>query len=56
MNHYKTAFPLKSEQVRRKKERLDPKLWILPWLEEAIAIVKIYFILALLTSHSKKIM
>ena len=35
MQHYNAAFPLKSERVRRKKERLDPKPWILPWLEEA---------------------
>ena len=35
MEHYNTAFPLKSERVRRKKERLTPKQWILPWLEEA---------------------
>ena len=35
MNHYNTAFPLNTERVRRKKERVDPKPWILPWLEEA---------------------
>ena len=35
MKHYNAAFPLKCERVRRKKERLNPKPWILPWLEEA---------------------
>ena len=35
--HYNTAFPLKSNHVRRKNERQDPKPWILPWLEDACA-------------------
>ena len=35
ISHYNNAFPLKTERVRCKKERLDPKPWILPWLEEA---------------------
>ena len=35
MNHYNAAFSLKSERIRRRKERLNPKLWILPWLEDA---------------------
>ena len=35
--HYNTAYPLKSVRIRRKNERLDPKPWILPWLEEACA-------------------
>ena len=35
MNHYNSAFPLNTDRVRRKKEREDPKPWILPWLEEA---------------------
>ena len=33
--HYETAFPLNTKRTRRKKERMDPKPWILPWLEEA---------------------
>ena len=37
MKHYSMAYPLKSQRVRRNKERLDPKPWILPWLEEACA-------------------
>ncbi len=35
--HYNTAYPLKSQRVRRKNERLHPKPWILPFLEDAIA-------------------
>ena len=35
MEHYNTAFPLNKDRIRRKKERIDPKPWILPWLEEA---------------------
>ena len=34
-NHYDNAFPLKKDRIRRQKERIDPKPWILPWLEEA---------------------
>ncbi len=37
IKHYNTAYPLKSQRVRRKNERLNPKPWILPWLEEACA-------------------
>ena len=33
--HYDTAYPLNTKRIRRKKERLNPKPWILPWLEEA---------------------
>ena len=33
--HYNTAYPLNTKRIRRKKERLNPKPWILPWLEEA---------------------
>ena len=33
-DHYNTAFPL-SSNTKRKKQRADPKPWILPWLEEA---------------------
>lgn len=32
--HYETAFP-KTNSARRKKQRKNPKPWILPWLEEA---------------------
>ena len=32
--HYNDAFPLTKDRVRRKRERVDPKPWILPWLEE----------------------
>ena len=35
--NYNKAYPLKNERVRRKNERLNPKPWILPWLEDAIA-------------------
>ena len=35
--HYNKAYPLKSERVRRKHERQNPKPWILPWLEDACA-------------------
>ena len=34
--HYESAYPSKSESVRRKHERAQPKPWILPWLEDAI--------------------
>ena len=37
LKHYNTAYPLKSNRVRRKHERENPKPWILPWLEGAIA-------------------
>ena len=35
--HYNAAYPLRSERVRRKNERQNPKPWILPWLEDACA-------------------
>ncbi len=35
--HYNTAYPLATERVRRKNERLKPKPWMLPWLENACA-------------------
>ena len=35
MRHYNTAYPLKSNRIRRNHERKDPKPWILPWLEDA---------------------
>lgn len=35
--HYNTAFPLKSKRIRRQNERVNPKPWMLEWLEEAIA-------------------
>ena len=35
--HYDTAYPLKNDRNRRKNERLNPKPWILPWLENACA-------------------
>ena len=37
MKHYNKAYPLKSDHVRRKNERKNPKPWILPWLEDACA-------------------
>ena len=37
MKHYNTAYPLKKHRVRREHERVEPKPWILPWLEEACA-------------------
>ena len=33
--HYNSAYPLQTKRARRKKERKNPKPWILPWLEEA---------------------
>ena len=33
--HYNTAYPLNTKRNRRKRERLNSKCWILPWLEEA---------------------
>jgi hypothetical protein len=35
--HYDSAFPLETNQSRRKNERQNPKPWILPWLEDACA-------------------
>ncbi len=37
LKHYNDAYPLKCNRVRRKNERLNPKPWILPWLEDACA-------------------
>ena len=34
-DHYNTAYPLNSKRKRRKNERINPKPWILPWLEDA---------------------
>ena len=36
MSHYEAAYPLNTERKRRKFERLNPKPWITPWLEDAI--------------------
>ena len=36
MRHYEAAYPLNTERKRRKFERVNPKPWITPWLEEAI--------------------
>ena len=36
MNHYNAAYPLKSQRQRRPHERVDPKPWITPWLEDAL--------------------
>ena len=33
--HYNTAYPLNTKRIRRKNERVLPKPWILPWLEDA---------------------
>ena len=35
--HYNTAYTLRSEHVRSRYERKNPKPWILPWLEIACA-------------------
>ena len=35
LRHYSDAYPLKSNRIRRKNERLNPKPWILIWLENA---------------------
>ena len=35
MKHYNTAYPLKTNRIRRKNERKNPRPWILPWLEDA---------------------
>ena len=37
MGHYDSAYPTIKNRVRRKNERRNPKPWILPWLEDAIA-------------------
>ena len=37
LKHYNNAYPLKTEHIRRKNERENPKPWILPWLEDACA-------------------
>ena len=36
-SHYNTAYPLRRNRIRREHERIDPKPWILPWLETACA-------------------
>ncbi len=33
--HYETAYPNRSKQDRRKNERVNPKPFMLPWLEDA---------------------
>ena len=33
---YTTVYPTKRQFQRRQNERVNPKPWILPWLEEAI--------------------
>ena len=33
--HYNTAYPLNKNRNRRKFERIEPKPWIIPWLEDA---------------------
>ena len=33
--HYDSAYPVRKNRQRRRNERLDPKPWILPWLEDA---------------------
>ena len=35
--HYDTAYPLNTKRVRRKHERVNPKPWVLEWLEGACA-------------------
>ena len=35
--HYNAAYPVESKRARRKNERLKPKCWILPWLEDAFS-------------------
>ena len=35
--HYNTAYPMRNQRQRRPNERVNPKPWILPWLENAIA-------------------
>ena len=35
ISHYDEAFQLKSNRPKRKNERVEPKQWILPWLEDA---------------------
>ena len=37
MRHYNNAYPIKSQRERRNNERVNPKPWILPWLEDACA-------------------
>ena len=37
LKHYNAAYPPKSQRIRRKNERVNPKPWILPWLETACA-------------------
>jgi exonuclease III len=35
MRHYNTAYPLNKNRKRRKHERVQPKPWMTPWLEDA---------------------
>ena len=35
--NYNMAYPLRNNNHRRKTECVNPKPWILPWLEDAIA-------------------
>ena len=35
--HYDSAYPVNSKRIRRKNERIKPKPWIFPWMEEACA-------------------
>ena len=37
IKHYEAAYYLKLQRIRRQNEKQDPKLWILPWLEDACA-------------------
>ena len=41
--HYNTAYPLKTQQTRRKNERHKPKPWILPWLEDACSRKNLFY-------------
>ena len=34
-HHYNTAYPLNTKRIRRKHERVNPKPWVTPWLEDA---------------------
>ena len=45
MKHYDRAYPIKSQRERRKNERLNPKPWILPWLENACALKNLLYYL-----------
>ena len=47
LKHYNNAYPLKSDHIRRKNERKNPKPWILPWLEDACSHKKDFFMILL---------